>query len=70
MTDRPEPQLGFARRVAWSLLTPVAHRAARAYIAGSELDDALRLRRHCAAAGVATTIGYFNRMQDSPRFHH
>jgi proline dehydrogenase len=67
VTEHAKPQLGFARTTAWSLLTPVARRAARAYIAGSELEDALRVRRHCAAAGVATTIGYFNRMQDSPR---
>jgi proline dehydrogenase len=57
-----------ARALVWSVLGPVARRAARAYVAGSELADALRVRQRCVQAGVATTIGYFNRPTDVPRF--
>lgn len=45
---------------------PVARRAARAYVAGPTLEDAvasiLRLRRR----GLRTTIGYWNRDDDGP----
>jgi proline dehydrogenase len=56
-----------ARTIAWSVLDPVARRAAQAYIAGQHLEDALRVRQRYAQAGIATTIGYFNRAEDDLR---
>jgi proline dehydrogenase len=57
-----------ARTIVWSVLDPVARRSAQAYIAGHHLEDALRVRRHYMQAGIATTIGYFNRAEDDPRY--
>ncbi|MFV1958266.1 MAG: proline dehydrogenase [Planctomycetota bacterium] len=41
-------------------LEPAAARAARRYVAGTELEDALRLCRALDARGTRSTIGYWN----------
>src|SRR5215813_4020626 len=50
-------------RTLWS---PLARRAARAYVAGPSLDDALVACRLAARRGVASTIGFWNADQQSP----
>jgi len=50
-------------RTLWS---PLARRAARAYVAGPALDDALVACRLAARRGVASTIGFWNGDQQSP----
>lgn len=55
------------RRTASTCLLPLAARAARSYIAGPELADALRLSRELIAQGFGTTLGYWDAEGDSPR---
>lgn len=55
------------RRTASTCLLPLAARAARSYIAGPELADALRLSRELIGQGFATTLGYWDAEGDSPR---
>ena len=57
----------YLRRTASSCLTPLAARAARAYIAGAEIEDALRVSRQLAARGFAATIGFWDGPADAPR---
>lgn len=44
------------RRLVWASWRPIAERAARAYVAGPELADALRVCYTFARQGIATTI--------------
>ena len=67
MSTRVKPRMQWAHSIAWAVLGPVARRAARAYIAGNTLADALAVRARCAD-GMKATIGYFNRMEDKPRY--
>ena len=47
----------------WS---PLARRAARAYVAGPGLDDALRACRHAGRGGLASAIGFWDPRGESP----
>jgi proline dehydrogenase len=57
----------YLRRTASSCLMPLAERAARAYIAGPELADAMRLTRELAERGFQATIGFWDGPEDAPR---
>ncbi len=57
----------YLRRTASSCLMPLAQRAARAYIAGPELADALRLTQDLASRGFQATIGFWDGPEDAPR---
>jgi proline dehydrogenase len=46
-------------------LRPLVRRAARSYIAGEHLADALALRRRLAARGLAATLGYWDTSAES-----
>ena len=54
-----------ARRVVSCCLRPLIRRAARAYIAGEHLSDALAVRARLAEGGVSTTIGYWDSEAES-----
>jgi proline dehydrogenase len=49
-----------ARRAVSRCLQPLARRAARAYIAGEHLADALALRDRLAGRGLSATLGYWD----------
>jgi proline dehydrogenase len=49
-----------ARRAVSRCLQPLARRAARAYIAGETLADALVLRDRLAGRGMSATLGYWD----------
>jgi proline dehydrogenase len=59
---RPDPQ-SLLRR-CW---LPLVKRAARAYVAGPDLSDALRVSEHLASRGFSTTLGFRNREQARPQ---
>jgi len=56
-----------ARRVASTCLLPLVRRAARAYVAGERLGDALRAASKFASVGVDATLGYWDGAGDTPR---
>ncbi len=58
--------MNLARRTAVACLTPLLRRAARAYVVGDRLDDALAARSRLAASGIGCTLGYFNDERESP----
>ena len=47
-------------------LRPVVRDAARAYIAGEQLSDALAVRKRLATDGLAATLGYWDSERDQP----
>ena len=49
-----------ARGIASACVLPLMQRAARAYVGGESLDDALSVARRMAAEQVPTTLGYWN----------
>ena len=51
-------------RACW---LPIAERAARAYVAGPELSDALRTGHWLSRQGFASSIGFWNGDDDEPR---
>src|SRR5205823_13842351 len=55
------------RRLAWSSWRPIAERAARAYVAGPGLADALRVCHALAGRGDAATISWWDGDGESPR---
>jgi len=55
------------RRLAWSSWRPIAERAARAYVAGPALADALQVCQTLARHRIATTICPWDADGDSPR---
>lgn len=55
------------RRWVWAWWGPIAERAARAYIAGPELDDALRVCEALARRACAATICPWDGPNESPR---
>jgi proline dehydrogenase len=55
---------GRARRAASKALTRLAARAARRYVAGTELADALRVGRDLSRSGVASTICFWDSGDD------
>ena len=54
------------RRAASRCAQPIVRRAARRYIAGAELPDALRVVEALRQAGRATTIGFWDGANDTP----
>ena len=56
----------YLRRAARRCLMPLAARAASAYIAGPELDDALTLARELSGRGFASTLGFWDGDDDLP----
>jgi proline dehydrogenase len=53
------------KRLVRPLWRAVAARAARAYVAGDTLGDAVRVARRWQSRRVATTIGYWNDSEDA-----
>lgn len=59
--------LGTALRGKLSRLArPIAARAARAYVSGPALEDALETSRRLEDRGYASTIGYWNAREETP----
>lgn len=56
-----------ARRIASRCLTPLALRAAKAYVAGERLEDAIRVADQLAERGLGATLGFWDAPDDSPR---
>ncbi len=54
-----------ARGMASRCLRPLVRRAARSYIAGEHLSDALALRDRLAARGLSATLGYWDTSTES-----
>ncbi len=48
-------------------LLPIMQRAARAYVGGESLNDALVVARRFAAEGMSSTLSYWNSLDASPR---
>jgi proline dehydrogenase len=59
--------IGQLRKLAWASWGPIARRAARAYIAGPELSDALRVCYAFARESRSTTICPWDGPGDPPR---
>lgn len=57
----------YLRRTASSCLWPLARRAARGYIAGPELGDALRVSDQLGGHEFRSTVGFWDGEGDSPR---
>jgi CelD/BcsL family acetyltransferase involved in cellulose biosynthesis len=55
------------RGAAKRCVLPVVNRAARAYVAGNTLDDALRVKERLASQGIESTIGYWDSEADEAR---
>ncbi|HEX4142913.1 MAG TPA: hypothetical protein VHY91_05125 [Pirellulales bacterium] len=55
------------RRAASRVLRPLVRRAARAYVAGEHLSDALATLERLKSQSVAATLGYWDSAADSPR---
>ncbi|MBZ5506235.1 MAG: proline dehydrogenase family protein [Acidobacteriia bacterium] len=55
------------RKFVSRLSTPVLRRAASSYVAGPEIDDALRVALRIQRMGFTATIGFWNGDHDSPR---
>jgi proline dehydrogenase len=56
-----------ARRLAAKCLLPLARRAAKAYVAGERLEDAIALADRLAERGLGATLGFWDSPDDSPR---
>jgi proline dehydrogenase len=56
-----------ARKFISRLAAPVVRRAASSYIAGPELNDALRVASRLKSMNFAVTIGFWNGDDDQPR---
>lgn len=56
-----------ARKFVSRLAAPVMRRAASSYVAGPELNDALRVALRLQSMDFLATIGYWNGDEDSPR---
>ncbi|UQA59025.1 hypothetical protein [Polyangium aurulentum] len=55
------------KNAATSLWDPLARRASRAYSAGPEVEDALRICRALSAAGTGSIVCFWNAEDDTPR---
>lgn len=53
-------------KVAASVAGPIMSRAARSYIAGPDLIDGLRVVKQIEKRGFASTLGFWDGMNDSP----
>lgn len=56
-----------ARRLTRPTLHWLMSRAARAYVAGDRLHNAVRVRDRLARRGLGATLGFWNDRQDTPR---
>ena len=56
-----------ARRMASKCLRPLVARAAKAYVAGERLEDALRVADKLSERGLGITLGYWDSPKDTPR---
>ena len=56
-----------ARKTASRCLKPIVLRAAKAYVAGEHLGDALAAAEALAARGLGVTLGYWDSPEDGPR---
>jgi len=61
------PLVAAARRWASKCVLPLALRAAKAYVAGERLDDAMLAADKLCDRGLGVTFGYWNSPQDTPR---
>ena len=61
------PLLIGTRRAASHVLRPLVRRAAKAYVAGEHLCDALATQERLAERGITATLGYWDGPADSPR---
>jgi proline dehydrogenase len=57
----------FAHRIWRACWMPLARFAARAYVAGPSLADAVRAARRLSTRRFASTVGFWNRGDESPR---
>lgn len=64
---KPAAVGSLARRAAKAAAMPLVKRAARRYIAGDTLADALRVQAALAGAGTLATIGFWDTTGDEPR---
>jgi proline dehydrogenase len=55
------------KKMIWSAWEAIAKHAGKAYIAGPQLDDAIRTCRHLFGLGFGGTICFWNIENDSPR---
>lgn len=60
------PLNSMLKRAASGCLSPLARRAARSYIAGPALADALLVAGGLARRGFSTTLGFWDGQSDSP----
>jgi proline dehydrogenase len=65
--SRVEHVIDRAKRAASRIAAPIAARAARRYVSGPHLSDALQTARALRARGFATTIGFWNDKGAAPR---
>ncbi len=56
-----------ARRIASKCVRPIARCAARSYVAGERLEDALRVAAELSERGLGVTLGYWDGPDDLPR---
>ena len=56
------------RAVRLEMADAPAARAAKAYVAGERLDDALAVAERLAARGLGVTLGYWDSSDESPRW--
>jgi proline dehydrogenase len=61
------PLVAAARRWASKCVLPLALRAAKAYVAGERLEDALLAADKLGSRGLGVTLGYWDSPQDTPR---
>jgi proline dehydrogenase len=59
--------MNLLRNTVWAGWTRLARLASRSYMAGAELEDALRVCRQFSARCFATSVCYWNGAKDKPR---
>src|SRR5438128_11179597 len=59
--------MNLLRRTVWAGWTRLARLASRSYLAGAELEDALRVCRRFSERSFATSVCYWNGAGDEPR---
>lgn len=65
--QRPAARRSWPLRLARRIAKPMARRAARAYLAGDSLADALRVQSQLAQERRCATLGYWNAVDECPR---
>ena len=61
------PLVTGARKLASKCLFPLARRAAKAYVAGERIEDAIRVADALAERGLGVALGYWDAPDDPPR---